>query len=335
MRIAVDAMGGDHAPAVVVDGALRAHRELGIDVILVGDDGRIRAELLRLGAEEGPGLAIHHASQVVEMGESASQGIRTKKDASIRVALELVKRGEADAALSAGNSGAVLAASLLILGRLPGVERPAVVAFLPTLQDPVTLLDAGANVDVKPLHLVQFALLGEVYARRVLQIPRPRVGVLSNGEEHNKGTLLTRSAMEILRQVPRIDFRGYAEAGELFGGGFDVVATDGFTGNAVLKTAEAAAVAFGTYLKKSVESSVVAKLGAAMMRPSLGPLLQKLDYAEVGGAPLIGCDGTVLMAHGRSDARAIRSAIRTAADAAAVDIRSELSEVCAAVTVPE
>lgn len=328
-RIAIDAMGGDNAPAVVVEGAVQACRELGVDAILVGDETRIRTELVRLGAADQKGISVRHASQVVEMSENPGQAIRSKKDASIRIIFELVKSGEADAALSAGHSGAMLAAALLILGRLPGVERPAVVAFLPTLDQPVTLLDAGANVDIKPLHLVQFALIGEVYARRVLRIARPRVGVLSNGEELSKGTILTRTAMEALRHLPGIDFRGYAEARELFAGGYDVVATDGFTGNLVLKTAEGTALAFGKFLKESVEASAMARLGALCLRPIFDSLRRKLDYAEVGGAPLIGCDGTVILAHGRSDARAIRNAIRAADEAAGIDIRDEVAEVCA------
>ena len=330
-RIAVDAMGGDHAPGVVVEGAVQACRELGADVVLVGDETRIRGELVRLGAADQKGISIRHASQVVEMDEHPGQAIRKKRDASIRVIFDLVKSGEADAAMSAGNSGAMLAAALFVLGRLPGVERPAITAFLPTLEGRVALLDAGANVDVRPLHLVQFALLGEVYVRRVMGVARPRIGVLSNGEELTKGTALTRGAVEALAQIEGIDFRGYAEGKDLFSGEFDVVVTDGFTGNVVLKTAEGTAWAFRQFLKRNIQDSSLARVGALFMKPVFDGVRKKLDYAEYGGAPLIGCDGTVILAHGRSDARAIRNAIRTANEAALQlgEAREEMTSACA------
>lgn len=329
-RIAVDAMGGDHAPAAVVEGAVLACRELGADVILVGDETRIRGELVRLGAADQKGISIRHASQVVEMDEHPGQAVRKKKDASIRVIFDLVKSGEADAAMSAGNSGALLAAALFVLGRLPSVERPAVVAFLPTLEGRVSLLDAGANVDVKPLHLVQFALLGDAYARKVLGIARPRIGILSNGEELSKGTTLTRTAADALQRQAGLDFRGYAEGKDLFSGEFDVVVTDGFTGNVVLKTAEGTAHAFRQFLKRGVESSKLAKVGALMMKPVFDEARKKLDYAEYGGAPLVGCDGTAILAHGRSGARAIRNAIRAAAEACGplAEAREEITAAC-------
>lgn len=328
-RIAVDAMGGDHAPAAVVDGAVRACRELGADVILVGDETRIRGELVRLDAADQKGITVRHATQVVEMTEHAGQAIRRKRDASIRVIFDLVKAGEADAALSAGHSGAMLAGALLVLGRLPEVERPAILTFLPTLTGRVALLDAGANVDVKPLHLVQFALTGEVWARRVLGIEKPRLGVLSNGEELSKGTALTRTAVEALSRDPHIAFRGYAEGKDLFSGDFDVVATDGFTGNVVLKTAEGTAFAFAQLLRRSIQASALAKVGAALMKPVFDHLRRTLDWAEYGGAPLLGCAGTVILAHGRSDAHAIRNAIRTANEAAQVDASEDISSACA------
>lgn len=328
VRIAVDAMGGDQAPAAVVEGAVLACNTAELEVILVGDEAKIRAELARLGAGREPRLTVHHTTQVVEMGDAAAHSVRTKKESSARRICELVKAAEADAALSAGNSGALLAAATVVLGKVPGVERPAAVAFLPTLARPVTLLDAGANVEIKPLHLAQFALLGEVYTRRVLHTPSPRVGILSNGEERNKGTALTRAAVEILEGMPLQDFRGHLEAQDVFSGKIDVVATDGFTGNVMLKTAEGTAVAFGRYLEKSVEASSMARLGAMLMRPVLDALRRKLDYAEVGGAPLIGCEGTVLLAHGRSGPRAICNAIRAAAEASKVDLRDEIAAVC-------
>ena len=258
-----------------------------------------------------------------------ARAVRARKDASIRVIFDLVKAGEACAALSAGNSGAMLAAALLVLGRLPEVERPAIVTYMPTLGGPVGLLDAGANVDVKPLQLVQFALMGEVWTRRVQGMARPRVGVLSNGEEPSKGTELTRRAVSALGRDRQLDFRGYAEGKDLFTGDFDVIVTDGFTGNVVLKTAEGTATAFVEWLRRSVSASTRARAGALLLKPALAELKQTLDWSEYGGAPLLGCDGTVLLAHGRSGARAIRNAIRAAAAAAGVDAREELSRACA------
>ncbi|AKU91246.1 Phosphate:acyl-ACP acyltransferase PlsX [Vulgatibacter incomptus] len=270
-------------------------------------------------------VSVRHASQVVEMADHPRQAIRGKRDASIRVIFDLVASGEADAALSAGNSGAMLAAAQLVLGRLPGVEAPAVLAILPVGQRRVALLDAGARVEARPIDVVQYALLGEAYARRVLGVPRPRVALLSNGEEASKGTALTRSAMEALARDPFIDFLGYVEGKDVFAGVCDVVATDGFTGNVMLKTAEGAALAFRGMLEASIRRSPVAKLGGMLLRPALRALRSELDYAEYGGAPLVGCDGTVILAHGRSGARAIRSAIRMAAEAASIDLRDELS----------
>ncbi len=321
-------MGGDHGPEVVVDGAVQACRELGIEVILVGDEVRIRDALLRLGAAEQRGVEVRHASQAVGADEAPSQAIRKKKDASIRVALELMKAGEADAALSAGHSGAVLAAALLVLGRLPSVERPAILALVPSQPAPTVLLDAGANVDGKPLHLAQFALLGEVYARRILRVPRPRVGILSNGGETTKGTILTRSAMEILGQIPELALEGYAEANQIFSGDFDVIATDGFTGNVALKAAEGTALAFDRSLRERLGSSMLSRLGARLVYPTLEGARREFDPAEYGGAPLVGCDGTVFLAHGDSGARAIRNGIRAADRAASIDVRAEFTDVC-------
>lgn len=328
-RIAVDAMGGDRAPGVVVEGAVLACRELGLDVILVGEETRIRGELIRLGAADQKGITIRHAPEWVEAGEPASQQLRSRKETSLRLALELVKQGEADAVMSAGHSGAVVAGAVLVLETLPHVERPAIAALLPSLRGGrVALVDAGANVDVRPLHLVQFALLGEIYIRRVLGIERPAVGVLSNGEEPSKGTALTRAAMEGLAAIPGIDLRGYAEGRDLFTGAFDVIATDGFTGNAILKTAEGTAEAFETFLRGRIRATALSRLGALLLRPVLGELRRTLDYQETGGAPLLGCNGAVVLAHGRSGPRAIRNAIRVARDAAQLDLGEEMSRAC-------
>jgi glycerol-3-phosphate acyltransferase PlsX len=265
----------------------------------------------------------------VEAAEPASQHPRSRKETSLHLALELVKSGEADAILSAGHTGAVVAGAATILETLPHVERPAVAALLPTLRGGrVTLVDAGANVEVRPLHLVQFGLLGEIYARRVLGIPKPKLGVLSNGEEPNKGTSLTRAALEGLAAIPGLDLRGYVEGKDLFTGSVDVIVTDGFTGNAVLKTAEGTGQAFGTFLRQRIEATALGKVGALLLRPALGELHRILDYAETGGAPLLGCNGAVVLAHGRSGPWAIRNAVREARDAASLDLGEEMSRAC-------
>src|SRR2546426_720938 len=263
--IALDAMGGDLAPAATVEGALRAHRERGHQVVLVGDEARLRGELRRLGAGESE-LRVHHASEVVEMGEHPGQALRRKKDSSIRVCFDLCKSGEAAGMVSAGNSGAVLAGGLFVLGRLEHVDRPCVGGSLPTLggSGRAVLVDMGATVECTPLQVVQFALMGEVYARRVLGVLRPKVGVVANGEEEGKGTELTRAAAAALSKPESgVEFKGYVEGKDVFSGDFDVIATDGFTGNVLLKTAEGAVWAFGQLLKRQIQAS---RVGAILCR---------------------------------------------------------------------
>src|SRR2546427_5849118 len=309
--IALDAMGGDLAPAATVEGALRAHRERGHQVVLVGDEARLRGELRRLGAGESE-LRVHHASEVVEMGEHPGQALRRKKDSSIRVCFDLCKSGEAAGMVSAGNSGAVLAGGLFVLGRLEHVDRPCIGGSLPTLggSGRAVLVDMGANVECTPLQVVQFALMGEVYARRVLGVLRPKVGVVANGEEEGKGTELTRAAAAALRKPESgVEFHGYVEGKDVFGGEFDVIATDGFTGNVLLKTAEGAVWAFGQLLKRQGQASPVASAGALLMKSSLEQVGKRVDYEEVGGAPLLGIKGVGLIAHGRSTHRAILNAL--------------------------
>ena len=309
--IALDAMGGDLAPAATAEGALRAHRERGLEVLLVGDEPRVRAELRRLGAGDHE-LRIHHASEVVEMGEHPGQALRKKKDSSLRVCFDLCKAGQAAGMVSAGNSGAVLAGSLFVLGRLDHVDRPCIGGSLPTLKGAgrAVLVDMGANVECTPEQLVQFALMGEVYARRMLGVVRPRVGVVANGEEEGKGTDLTRAAAAALRKPESgVQFGGYVEGKDVFSGDFDVIVTDGFTGNVLLKTAEGAVWAFGQLLKRQVQASPFATAGALLMKSSLEQVRKRVDYEEVGGAPLLGVHGVAMIAHGRSTDRAILNAL--------------------------
>ena len=309
--IALDAMGGDLAPASTVEGALRAHRERGLQILLVGDEARLRSELRRLGAGEEE-LRIRHASEVVEMGEHPGQALRRKKDSSMRVCFDLCKSGEASSMVSAGNSGAVLAGALFVLGRLDHVDRPCIGGSLPTLGGAgrAVLVDMGANVECTPLQIAQFALMGEVYARRVLRVLHPKVGVVANGEEEGKGTELTRAVAAALRKPESgIAFAGYVEGKDVFSGLFDVIATDGFTGNVLLKTAEGAVWAFGQLLKRQIQSSRVASAGALLIKSQLEQVKKRVDYEEVGGAPLLGVQGVAMIAHGRSTHRAILNAL--------------------------
>jgi glycerol-3-phosphate acyltransferase PlsX len=302
-------MGGDLAPAATVEGALRAHRERGLEVLLVGDEPRLKAELRRLGAA-GPELRIRHASETVEMDESPGQALRKKKDSSIRVCFDLVAGGECAGMVSAGHSGAVLAGALFVLGRIDHVDRPCIGGGLPTLKGRAVLVDMGANVECTPLQIVQFALMGEVYAREVLGVPHPRIGVVANGEEEGKGTDLTRAAAAALRRPESgVNFGGYVEGKDIFSGDFDVIATDGFTGNVLLKTAEGAVWAFGQLLTRQIRSSPIAAAGALLIKSQLEQVKRRVDYEEVGGAPLLGVRGVAMIGHGRSTARAILNAL--------------------------
>ena len=325
MRIALDAMGGDHAPEALVEGAVRAARELGIHVILVGDREILLQHLQRYDTENLP-LSIKHASEVVGMHESPSVAVRRKKDASVRVAFQLVKAGEARAAVSAGNSGAAMAFAVLTLGRLPGVDRPAIAAVLPSLGGATVLLDVGANAECKPIHLVQFAVMGEVFSRYVLQVPRPRVGILSNGEEETKGTDLTRSAHAALKHSS-LNYLGYVEGRDIFAGTADVVVCDGFTGNALLKSSEGLGQAMAQIIREEMSRGMLPRIGYLLARRAFRRLKERMDYAEVGGAPLLGVNGVGIVAHGSSDARAIRNAIRVARDFAERRVNLHLTQM--------
>jgi glycerol-3-phosphate acyltransferase PlsX len=320
LPVAVDAMGGDFAPAAIVEGAVQAARQ-GLPVTLVGPEDVVRAELARQGAAAQPGISVKHCTEVVAMDDHPGQAMRRKKDNSIRVCFELVKRGEACGMVSAGNSGAVMAGAIFVLGRLPAVERPGIISVLPALKGHPLLLDMGANVDCKPIHLVQFALMGEVYARRVYGVEKPRVAVLANGEEDSKGTDLTRAAAAALRRAP-VTFAGYCEGRDLLTGDFDVIVTDGFTGNVALKTMEGTAKVVGELLKRAFKSGPLAAIGGLLAKRALGEMKRKIDWREIGGAPLVGVDGVGFITHGRSDALAMKNAVRrvrAAADAQATD----------------
>ena len=329
MRIAIDAMGGDRAPEEVVKGALQAARELRVGVILVGDESAIRPHL---PTSLPPGVELYPASEVVAMGE-APTAVRRKKDSSIAVATRLHKEGKADAVLSAGNTGAAAAAALFTLERIAGVDRPAIATIFPTQKHPLVLLDAGANVDCRPRHLAEFALMGAAYSRCILQIvsrtagdffgveddaqktTMPTVGLLSIGEEECKGNDLTKTSYKLIEANAargQYMFKGNVEGRDIGAGTVDVVVCDGFVGNVVLKVAEGLAKMFGGEMRRALTSNLRAKLGALILKPALLKFKKRLDYTEFGGAALLGVNGVCIICHGSSDARSIYSAIKIA-----------------------
>lgn len=306
LPIALDAMGGDRMPGAAVDGALAA-KAAGIDVVLVGDEGTLQAEL----AQRGGALPIVHAADVISMDDHAAD-VRRRQDSSVVVATRLAKEGRASAVVSMGHSGATMASALLTLGRVKGVERPAILAAIPSKTGFTALLDVGANADCKPSYLQQFAVMGSAYVRSVWGVAEPRVGLMSIGEEPHKGNELTRAAHELLAATPGLRFHGNVEGRDLLAGVVDVVVTDGFTGNVMLKLAEGEAKVLFGWIKEALSSTLRAKLGGALARPALRALAARMDPAEVGAQPLLGVDGYAFIGHGSSDARAVTSALRTA-----------------------
>lgn len=313
MKIALDAMGGDFAPEQVVAGGVEAHRELGVEVIFVGRKDRVDAALAASGA--GKWAQIEDAPEVIAMDEHPAQAVRSKKASSIVRGIQMVEDGRVSGFVSAGNSGALMAASLFGLRRIPGVERPAIGATIPTATGRCFLLDAGANADARPEHLVQFARMGTIYAERLMGIARPRVGLLSNGEEAGKGNQLVQAAEPLLRSQAGINFIGNVEGNDIFRGKADVIVCDGFTGNVLVKTAEGAAELLFRSIRDALKGDPIASIGGLLVRPKLQALRTRVDWRELGGWLLLGVNGVAVIAHGRSDARAIRSAIRAARDA--------------------
>lgn len=316
MRIVVDAMGGDHAPTVVVEGAVSAARELGVSCVLVGPAERVEPLLVEVagGSRERSRLAVEveHAPEVVGMDEMPLQGIRRKKRSSILVGLRMVRDGRGDAFVSAGNTGAIMAAATIVLRRLSAVDRPALAAILPTPAGNVVLLDVGANVTVRAEHLEQFAVMGSCFHRAVTAEERPRVALLSIGEEEIKGNDLIRQVHRDLKEGP-VNFIGNVDGKDVYSGHAQVIVTDGFTGNAVLKASESLLKALLSAVRTEVEKSLAARLGALLMKPTLMRLGARLDHAEYGAVPLLGVSEPVFIGHGSSSAKSIRSAIRVAA----------------------
>ncbi|MBI3630310.1 MAG: phosphate acyltransferase PlsX [Candidatus Rokubacteria bacterium] len=322
MKIAVDAMGGDYGPAVVVEGAVASAREYGASIILVGDKTAIERELSRCKSHDLP-IDVRHASQVVGMAELPSHALRRKRDSSLRVAADLVRDGEAAAFVSAGNTGAAMAIAMFVVGVLPGVDRPAIAAVLPNLRGFTVLLDAGANVDPKPKHLLQFAVMGHVYARDILGYANPRVGLLSVGEEEGKGNDLTKEAYEELKDSS-LNFIGNVEGREIYNGRCDVVVTDGFTGNVALKISESLADMLGSMIKEELTRDVRSKVGAALALPAFERFKKRVDYTEMGGAPLLGINGAAIVCHGASPVKAIKNAVRVAREWAKADLNQHI-----------
>ncbi len=308
--VAVDAMGGEHMPQAAVEGAIKAHLA-GQRVVLVGDEAVLKPELERLG---GLMLEVVHASDVISMDDHAAD-VRRRRDSSIMVAMRLVKEGRADACVSMGHSGATMASALLVLGRLPGVDRPAILANVPRESGFLALLDAGANADCKPAWLQQFALMGSAYVQSVWGVPQPKVGLMSIGEEPHKGNELVRETHELLVQTQGIRFHGNVEGRDLFSDLVDVVVTDGFTGNVILKLAEGEARALFGWVRDALKSDLRSSLGGMLVRPALKRVAARMDPAEYGAQPLLGVDGYAFIGHGSADARAVASAVRTARQA--------------------
>jgi glycerol-3-phosphate acyltransferase PlsX len=319
MRIAVDAMGGDFAPREIVAGAVRAAALESVSrLFLVGDKSALEAELAK--ARKVPAsLEIRHASEVVAMDEHPAMAIRKKKDSSISRAMDMVKEGEADAFVSAGNTGACMVAATLKLRTIEGIERPAIATVMPTQKTPFILIDAGANTDCEPRFLQQFAVMGTIYAQEILGRADPVVGLMSIGGEDTKGNELSRAAFQLLSKSG-LNFRGNVEGHDLFRGETDVVVCDGFVGNAALKICEGMAEAIGSMIKQEVKGSLMAKLAYLLARGAVNDIKKKLDYSEYGGAPLLGVDGVVIIGHGRSTAKAVKNAVRLAHEYAQIGL---------------
>lgn len=324
MKIAVDAMGGDHGCGVIVDGVILALRNLPFieKVYVVGDEQQLRALIQERGVV-GPRIEIVHASQFLEMNEKPIEGLRKKPDASIVRAIELVKEGLANGVVSPGNTGGVLAASTIKLRTLLGVDRPAILAMIPAPEHEFVLIDAGANVECRPINLAQFAVMGEIYAKKVLGIQNPRVGLLSVGTEEVKGTEVTQEAHRICKQLP-INFVGNIEGHDLFANRVDVVVCDGFVGNIVLKTCESLAMALMNWIKREIRKNPKRILGAILAHGAFRAIKRRIDPEAYGGAPLLGINGNVVIAHGSSRERAIMNAIRQAVSAASMAINEDI-----------
>jgi phosphate acyltransferase len=324
MKIVVDAMGSDSAPAVEVEGAFQAVEEYGHDVILVGDEAAIKAEMARL-RKSSDKISIVHAPERIEMHEPAALSVRRKRKSSIVMGLEIIKHDEADGFVSAGNTGAVVCAATLSLRMLPGIERPGIAIVIPTLSGTSVIMDVGANIDPKPLHLFQYGVMADAYSKYILHKANPSIGLLNVGEEDTKGTGFVKEAFTLLTES-RLNFVGNIEGRDIYAGTADVVLCDGFVGNVILKVSESIIDTLVKSLKQEIKSNFIAALGAVLASPAFGAMKKKMDYAEYGGALLLGVDGRCIISHGSSNPKAIKNAIRVAAESKTQDVNKRIIE---------
>jgi len=324
MKIAIDGMGGDHAPSVVVEGAVAAAREYGFEIIIVGQQDKIEAELNKV-RHKGLNIKVQHASEVIGMDELPVASVRKKKDSSINRLVELAKEKKVDAIFSAGNTGAMVSAATLRLRLLEGITRPGIAIIYRGLEGVSMIIDVGANIDAKPEHLLQYAIMGDAYSRYILKKENPNIGLLNIGAEASKGPEFMKETHRLLT-LSRMNFAGNMEGDEIFAAKYDVIICDGFIGNAVLKVSEGIAEVFAKLLHRQLSKNLFTKMGALLSIPAFRALKRELDYAEYGGAPLLGVDGICIIGHGRSNTKAIKNAIKVAGEFAAQQVNQHIIE---------
>ncbi len=324
MKIVIDAMGSDNAPAVEVEGAIQAIEEFGYELILVGDKERIEKELKKHGSYSDK-LSIVHASEVIEMHDPAAISVRRKRNSSIVVGMDLIKKEKADAFVSAGNTGAVVCAATLSLRLLPAIERPGIAIIIPALAGTSLIMDVGANISAKPIHLLQYGIMADAYSRYILGKTNPTVGLLNVGEEESKGTDFIRESHTLLSES-KLNFIGNIEGRDIYSGKADIVLCDGFVGNVILKVSESVVDTIMQLLKREIKSSIIATVGAALASSAFAVLKKKMDYSEYGGAPLLGVDGRCIISHGSSSPKAIKNAVKFAGEFVAKDVNKHIVE---------
>lgn len=324
MKIVIDAMGSDNAPAVEVEGAIQAIDEYGCELILVGDEKRI-AEELKKYPDRSDKLTVRHASEAIEMHEPAALSVRRKRNSSIVIGLELIKKSQGDAFISAGNTGAVVCAATLSLRLLPGIERPGIAIVIPTMTGPSLIIDVGANINPKPIHLLQYGIMADAYSRYILHKSNPKVGLLNVGEEESKGPEFIKETHTLLTES-KLNFIGNIEGRDIYSGAVDIVLCDGFVGNVILKVSESVIDTIVQMLKREIKSNFIATIGAALSSSAFNNLKKKMDYSEYGGAPLLGVDGRTIICHGSSTAKAIKNAVRVAMESITQDVNKHIVE---------
>jgi phosphate acyltransferase len=324
VKIVIDAMGSDMAPAVEVEGAIQAIEEFGYDVVLVGDEKLIKDELDKRSYPQEK-LAVIHAPERIEMHEPAALSVRRKRQSSIVLGLDLLKKGQADSFISAGNTGAVVCAATLSLRLLPGVERPGIAIVIPTLKDKSVIIDVGANIDPKPIHLFQYGIMADAYMRYILHKDNPTVGLLNVGEEESKGTDFIKESHTLLSES-KLNFIGNIEGRDIYTGAADIILCDGFVGNVILKVSESIVDTIVKQLRREIKSNIIATFGAALARTAFNGLKKKMDYSEYGGAPLLGVDGRCIISHGSSTAKAIKNAVRVAGEFVKEEVNKHIIE---------